>query len=262
MASAGTVHLMYHELERPGRALCQTERGYVRYVVSEADFRSQIAWLRGIDFRGSSVTEALAEEVGGRRQVAMTFDDGCETDLVVAAPSLKDAEFNATFYVVAGFIGRRGHSSLDQLRQLRRLGFEIGCHSMTHQYLPALSMEGLRVEICDAKKLLEDALGGRVDHFSCPGGRWDRRIARIAEEAGYRSVATSRSGVNSAADRFSLARVVILRDTPLERFGRLCHAEGLAARRAREAVLNLAKAVLGDARYERWRSVALRGKGA
>jgi peptidoglycan/xylan/chitin deacetylase (PgdA/CDA1 family) len=262
MARAGTVYLMYHELEIPGRALYQTEQGYVRYAVSEADFRSQMAWLRAGNFRGSSVTEALAGDGKERRRVAVTFDDGYETDLLVAAPVLMNVAFGATFYMVAGFVGRRGHLSVEQLRELARLGFEIGCHSMTHRYLPALPMDSLRIEIREAKKLLENILGRRVDHFSCPGGRWDRRVARAAEEAGYRSVATSRSGVNSAADRFSLARVAILRGTPLERFGRLCRADGLAVRRAREVALNLAKVILGNSRYERWRAAALDRKGA
>jgi len=44
--SAGAQHpilfLMYHELELPGRAMCQSEAGYVRYIVSEASFRQQM----------------------------------------------------------------------------------------------------------------------------------------------------------------------------------------------------------------------------
>jgi len=257
MPSQKTLYLMYHELERPGRDLCQTEAGYLRYVVRETDFRAHLAWLRAAGFHGTSVTEAWAEE-DRRRRIAITIDDGCESDLLIAAPLLKAAEFNATFYVVAGFVGRRGYLSVSQLLELDRLGFEIGCHSMTHQYLTVLPTESLRVEIWDSKSCLEDLLGKRVDHFSCPGGRWDQRVALVAEDAGYCSVATSRSGVNSSGDQFSLARVAILRNTPLAQFANICHAQALVPRRVRETILQLAKTVLSDARYDRWRSKALR----
>ena len=53
------VFLMYHELELPGRKLCQSEPGYVRYILSLEAFRSQMAWLKEQSWRGLSVTEAL-----------------------------------------------------------------------------------------------------------------------------------------------------------------------------------------------------------
>src|SRR5207245_791255 len=60
MANGSVVFLMYHELEVPDRSLCRPEPGYVRYVLTEADFRSQILWLRQARWHGLSVSEALA----------------------------------------------------------------------------------------------------------------------------------------------------------------------------------------------------------
>ena len=34
MAGSRIVFLMYHELELPGRRLCQSEPGYVRYILA------------------------------------------------------------------------------------------------------------------------------------------------------------------------------------------------------------------------------------
>jgi len=83
--SSGTVCLMYHELELPGRRLCQSEEGYVRYVVSLETFRSQLKVLRDAGLTGISVSQML----DGKRGVAITFDDGCETDVLAAAPLLR-----------------------------------------------------------------------------------------------------------------------------------------------------------------------------
>jgi peptidoglycan/xylan/chitin deacetylase (PgdA/CDA1 family) len=68
---------------------------------------------------------------------------------------------------------------------------------MYHRYLTNLDDKELRIETIDAKTRLEDIVGTNVHHFSCPGGFWNRRIERAAQLAGYRSVATSRIGINT-----------------------------------------------------------------
>jgi len=44
--------LMYHELELAGRKLCQSEPGYVRYILPLENFRSQMECLKQSGFRG------------------------------------------------------------------------------------------------------------------------------------------------------------------------------------------------------------------
>src|SRR5713101_9154349 len=81
----------------------------------------------------------------------------------LAAPALKDTRNNATFYVTVGFLGKRGYMSPAQLRELGALGFEIGCHSMTHPYLSDLSDDKLHQEIAIAKIKLEQITGRPVE---------------------------------------------------------------------------------------------------
>jgi peptidoglycan/xylan/chitin deacetylase (PgdA/CDA1 family) len=251
------VFLMYHEIEAAGRALCDTEPGYVRYVVSEATFRHQVAHLRASGYRGISVGQWIAD-VGARPAVVITFDDGSETDAVVAAPLLAEAGFGATFYVIAERVGWRGYLSPAQLRELCAAGFEIGCHSMTHSYLDEMNDEQLRVELGEARDRLEQISGCRVTHFSCPGGRWNRSLAHSAAEAGYQSVATSRVGINTAlTSRFNLARAAVMRDVDSAAFARMVRGAGLTARRARAGLLSAAKALLGNSAYERVRARVL-----
>ncbi|HEY0003483.1 MAG TPA: polysaccharide deacetylase family protein [Pyrinomonadaceae bacterium] len=268
--SDGLVYLMYHELELPTRALCESEPGYVRYVVGAEDFRQQLSHLQSNNFRGLCVGEALAladaerpaSSSENRPTVVITFDDGCETDLLVAAPLLQQLSFKATFYVTVAHLDQRGYLSKGQLRELSELGFEIGSHSMTHSLLSDLASDRLHVEIAGSKSRLEELIGKSVVHFSCPGGRWDQRVARIAREAGYDSVVTSSIGVNpQAPDRFRLSRVPVMRGMKIEDFERICRAEGLGLRRAQGAVLDAAKRVLGNSIYQRLRSTVL-GQGA
>lgn len=261
MSRDQTAFLMYHELGRPGRPTCRREPGYVRYVIPEESFRDQLDYLRTHGFQGLSVGAALAGRTAAQRAVAITFDDGCETDLLVAAPLLSERAFGATFYVVAGFVGQPGFLTGTQVRQLAELGFEIGCHSMTHPYLTDLDDRQLRVEIIDARDRLEQLTGRPVSHFSCPGGRWDERVARLARDSGYMSVATSRVGANTpAADRFCLARVAVQHGMRLSDFDGACRGRRRWRRRLKDRVLASAKWLAGNTLYEKLRTVVL-GQG-
>jgi peptidoglycan/xylan/chitin deacetylase (PgdA/CDA1 family) len=257
MAQRGIVFLMYHELELPGRQLCQSEPGYVRYILSQESFRSQMNVLTQNGWRGLSVSEALNDP--SANSVAITFDDGCETDLIAAAPILNENGFHATFYATADFVGRPGYLSGSQLQQLRDLEFEIGCHSMTHAYLDDLDASALRREIIDARKELEDLVGVKVEHFSCPGGRYDHRTIDLVREAGYRSLATSRAHANSpATSAYLLGRVAVLRNTDQITFQRICTGETLWQMRLRESMRAAAKRAMGNSVYDRLRALVLR----
>lgn len=250
--------LMYHELETQGRTVCNDDPGYMRYVLDAAVFRQHLSRLRADGVRGVSVGGALASFDDVTPKIAMTFDDGCETDLTLAAPMLKDAGFGATFYVTVEHLGRRGYLTETQLKELSDLGFEIGSHAMTHRFLHDLGTAEVREELAGSKRTLEDLTGRPVVHFSCPGGRWDRRVSEEARRAGYDSLVTSAIGMNSKrTDRFRLTRVAVLRGMSANEVAHVSRGRGLLKRRAKSAVLDAAKTLLGNRRYERLRAAAL-----
>jgi peptidoglycan/xylan/chitin deacetylase (PgdA/CDA1 family) len=259
MRDNAIIYLMYHELEVEGRPLCQREQGYVRYVIKVNDFREQIAWLQSAGIRGRSVSDGLDSKTAGG--VVITFDDGCESDVAVAAPILRAANFGATFYITVGYLGRPGYMVPRQVRELSQAGFEIGCHSMTHPYLNNLGEADLHHEIVDAKSQLEEMIGRAVHHFSCPGGRWTPRVAEVARRAGYRSVSTSEILANRPhSDSFRLGRIAVMRGLTLTAFQDLCSGHRLWQRQFRNFVQNASHQLLGNALYDRLRSLLLEHK--
>jgi peptidoglycan/xylan/chitin deacetylase (PgdA/CDA1 family) len=252
----GTVYLMYHELEQPGRPLCVDTPGYARYSVSTDDFRTQMRAIELAGLRGVSVGDALEHPRQG--SIVVTFDDGSVSDWTVAAPVLQAHGFTATFYVTSGFIDTPGHLSSEQLRSLADAGFEIGCHSATHRFLTHATDEELHREVVGSRDRIHDVTGRAVSHFSCPGGRWNRRVQDAVRAAGYRSMATSRIGVNTSSTcRYQLARNPVLKGLEPAAFQRLCRADGLFAARLRQIVLQGAKGAFGDKVYGKVRSAAL-----
>jgi peptidoglycan/xylan/chitin deacetylase (PgdA/CDA1 family) len=254
MSQTKIVFLMYHELELPERTLLHSDAGYTRYVLRESTFREHLEWLKQHNWLGLCVSDAL--KFPSQPAVAITFDDGCETDSLAAAPLLREWGFGATFYVTSGFIGRKDYLSPTQVRELSNAGFEIGCHSRTHAYLTDLSQGDLLKEVALAKTELEQIVGKRVEHFSCPGGRYDARVAQAARDGGYLTVATSRFQANTATtDRFGLGRIAMLRSTSVEDFENVCRARRLSLTRAADQVRGAARHLLGNNLYDQ-----LRGK--
>jgi peptidoglycan/xylan/chitin deacetylase (PgdA/CDA1 family) len=257
MSTSQIVYLMYHELELANRKLCQSEPGYVRYILSVDTFRSQMDWLKTNGWRGLNVSEALRYPAGDN--VCITFDDGCETDLIAAAPILREFGFNATFYLTAGFLGTPGYLNSDQARELDKLGFQIGCHSMTHPYLSDLPEPELKHEIVDAKLQLEETLGHNIEHFSCPGGRYDQRTLQMARSAGFVTVTNSQFYSNSMnTNPFELGRVAMLRDLKLEAFRAICQGRGLWKKRLQHEARKSMQRALGNNAYDRLRAAVLR----
>jgi len=253
-------YLMYHEIEVEGRPLCQSEQGYLRYVVRELDFRKQINWLQSAGLRGCSVSDALDSKVAGG--IAITFDDGCATDLIIAAPILREANYGATFYITVGYLGRPGYLVPQQVRELSDAGFNIGCHSMTHAYLSDLDELALNREIAEAKVRLEEMIDRPVVHFSCPGGRWSPRVSAVARRAGYHSVTTSRVAVNRrGSDPFQLARIAVMRGVTLSAFEDLCRGRGLWQRQFRNFLQSTSHQFLGNTLYDWIRSLILERRG-
>lgn len=248
--------LMYHELSRPGHPLCESDRGYAKYVVDGDAFGTHMQRLAADGFRGSSVGQALADIASASPTVAISFDDGCETDLTIAAPTLQRLGFTATSYVTSGFLGRRGFLTQSMLRELADAGFEIGSHAVTHRFLPDLADAELTAEVVQSRDQLEQITGRPVTHFSCPGGRFDRRVIDAVRRAGYTSLATGRIALHELGDdAFRLPRIVVTAGATADYVANVSRGRGLARYRARSVVLGAAKKVLGNRLYVALRAV-------
>jgi peptidoglycan/xylan/chitin deacetylase (PgdA/CDA1 family) len=249
-----TVALQYHEIQCGDVPLISSDPGAKLYCVTEEAFRSQLSALSSAGKRTIPVGQFLSEAPQGG-DVILTFDDGCATDLLVAAPALRALRFGATFFVTAARVGRAGYLSAAQLRELYQSGFEIGAHGLTHRVLPILARPELDRELAESRSRLEDVLGAAVLHLSYPGGRYDRSVVLAAKRAGYRSASTSRVGMNTQrTDRFRLRRVAITRSTTPQQLVAWTGGERLLVPWVRDTVLLVAKQVLGHARYDRIRN--------
>ena len=118
--------------------------------------------------------------------------------------------------------------------------------------------EARRREIVDAKLHIEQIIGHSIQHFSCPGGRYDERTLEIARRAGFRTVANSEFHSNSArTNLYKLGRVAMLRDTPVARFRATCFGNGLWRKRWQDSARRSVRRALGNRAYDRLRTSLL-----
>lgn len=164
--------------------------------VEPSAFSHQMECLKRLGFEGVPLRDAEAN--GTKKPIVITFDDGYMDNFLHAAPILESYGFRATIFCVSRKSGsvsdwtsepvwagiplmNRGH-----LRELDRMGFEIGSHSRSHPDLSRLSLSEAREEIEGSRRDLEDLLGRAVETFCYPYGAFAKPTVEIVRSAGYR----------------------------------------------------------------------------
>jgi peptidoglycan/xylan/chitin deacetylase (PgdA/CDA1 family) len=87
-----------------------------------------------------------------------------------------------------------GHVLLtwSQLQEFARMpGFGLGAHTLTHPDLPSRSQEDARAEILGGADRLASRVGVQVEHFAYPFGSWNRGVARLVADLGFRAAYTT-----------------------------------------------------------------------
>jgi peptidoglycan/xylan/chitin deacetylase (PgdA/CDA1 family) len=83
--------------------------------------------------------------------------------------------------------------------------FEIGSHTLDHQYLNNMGKEEIDRQLIGGKEQLEDILGRRVDAFCYPGGRFSGYIKETVKRIGFRSARTVENlRLDGGTDPFSI----------------------------------------------------------
>lgn len=128
--------------------------------------------------------QASADATTGH--VVLTFDHAAPSVYDTAFPILREFGYPALLAVVADRIGRtRGRLlGIDQLRELRSAGWEIGSHSMSdHPDFASLSAEELQSQCRKSKRwLLDHGFAAEAASIVYPMESATERVADVARE--------------------------------------------------------------------------------
>src|SRR5215467_4297237 len=123
------------------------------------------------------LSHQISELRAGKRvagTLSITFDDGYLDNFEVAAPILRALDLHATFFVTTGFIDSKvipfwdreldvqpGWMTWENVRALKKQGFDIGCHTRSHIDMGTADAATVRVELDESIETLRRELGTR-----------------------------------------------------------------------------------------------------
>jgi len=211
LASAKTKFLLYHDVA--------SLRGGNKVEAREL-FRRQLSLMAEWGFSFRSMSQFLAGEASGHRDVVITFDDGGSSFVDCALPVLQEFSAPATMYVVAGFVGCHGRVmdflTWKQIEELAAQGIDIGSHTLSHLLLGEMSADAVRFEIDSAAEIF-DAHGLTPTTLAYPYGRRSDLAKQVVRDAGFQAAFMIKKGGH---DAFELRRrlFTLAEPEPLVRF--------------------------------------------
>lgn len=195
---SSVVTLMYHKISD---ASSGEENAF---CVSSAQFEDDIRFLKENGYMfclASEVDDVLRGKKPRGKYVAVTFDDGYESDFYFAKPILEKYGAKATFFVIGAQIGIEDHISEAHLSALSKSNFaEIGSHSyslhsMTVSEIKQKFDSGDTKMIADdfqkSANVLEKIIGKKVTVLSYPNGIYSIEADRALKNVGFTASFTS-----------------------------------------------------------------------
>jgi peptidoglycan/xylan/chitin deacetylase (PgdA/CDA1 family) len=163
------------------------ENGY--RVISLSEFQDFVTYRRSIP----------------EKSVVITLDDGYKSVYDIAYPILKKYGFTAALFIYTDFIANsKSAMTWDQLRQMKRDGFEVGSHTLSHCDLTRKRegetdqayLERVKEELLVSKQIIDQKLGQNTVYVAFPYGEYDQTILALSQEAGYRMGFSVKHGGN------------------------------------------------------------------
>ena len=174
------------------------------FCISSKTFEEDIRFLKenGYTFCfASEVDDVLSGKRPRRNYVAVTFDDGYESDFYFAKPVLERYGAKATFFVIGSKIGMEDHIAKEHLSALSRLDVvEIGSHSYGLHNMPVAELKQsfdsknpkpIADDFLKSANILEKIIGKKVAVLSYPNGIYNTETDRALRNAGFTATFTS-----------------------------------------------------------------------
>ena len=239
--------LMYHHLDQTGDNVV---------TISQKLFEEQLDYLGENGYTTVSFDEVIAYVNDKnvelpQKPVAIVFDDGYESNYLLAYPALKARGDKATICVIGSCVGKRTYKDTgapmlpylgwDEAREMEESGLvRIGSHTYDmHQYAPlengtpresVLPLPGesdaefagkVREDYTINNDMIYENLGHNVEIFAYPNGKYNATSEKVIRSMGAKITLTTRVGMNyirkgKPESLFLLRRYSINQTTDLE----------------------------------------------
>ncbi len=199
------------------------------YVTKEV-FVSHLKIISDLGLQGISFIDCIDMLKAGNydtTKIVFTFDDGYSDNYQVAQ-ILKGYGYGATFFIPTFFPGRKypkrsiTYMPWNNIREIFRMGFEIGSHTVDHIPLGLASSDRVIYEIEQSKKDIEQQLSSVDDPrpkipltFSIPMGSYNTDVIKDIEKFGFEGCVTSNRGLLNVMHLQKAPRMKIEQNTDI-----------------------------------------------
>src|SRR5579859_2043362 len=199
--------LLYHNLGLTGDHL----------TLDPGSFRAQMRRVRDRGYATILSSQVANSEISQpSRSVLIAFDDGFESFVDHAVPTLVELGLRATVFLSSSFLGNTSPwfglrcMSPRQVREALASGaVEIGSHTRHHVDLRALTPSALLEELRTGRDDLEQLFGVPVSSLSYPFGAHNPAVVDAARHVFERAF-TTRQGLNTPqTNRYMLRRTTV-----------------------------------------------------
>lgn len=182
--------IMYHDI---------LPKKEVFFDITPEEFEQHLQLLQESGVTPISLNQLVAHLRTGlplpEKPILLTFDDGYGSHYKYVYPLLKKYGYPGVFSIYTLNIGKntgRTHVTWDQLREMATDPLvTISAHSVTHpQDVTVLPDDKLRMEVVESKRIIEAKLGIPIRYFTYPEGKYDARVEKFVQAAGYEAALT------------------------------------------------------------------------
>ena len=211
--ASALVALQYHHIDNSTPRLTS---------ISPALFENHIKYLTRNNFEVIPSTE-LVELIKSKSPklnhadkflAVITFDDGYQSILTNALPTLSKSNLPFTVFINPSLVGTAGYLDWQQLATLQARGGIIANHTMSHPHLIRQQPEEsksqwltrIKSEILDAEEIIEDKLGVSHKQLAYPYGEYNHEIKTLVEEMGFTAFSQHSGAIGRDSDPQALPR--------------------------------------------------------
>lgn len=154
-----------------------------------------------------------------RGAVTLTFDDGYTGVYHGAKPIMDKFGFAGVAYVITDLVGAPGRMTVDQLKSLQDLGWDIASHTKGHKFLVSgKPADGeIESELAESQKwLVNNGFPRGSRHLSSPGGEFNDNVLSTVKKyyASHRTIMEEKE-ICPPADPYMLKVRNIINSTPV-----------------------------------------------
>ncbi|MFI8926506.1 polysaccharide deacetylase family protein [Streptomyces sp. NPDC053474] len=146
--------------------------------------KTRPATREGFEVRGQAELPPVFTTVPTKDKVVfLTVDDGAEKDPAFLW-MMSDLKIPYTAFL-SDYLVKEDYG---YFKRMRDQGVALNNHTLNHRYLPGLSYEAQRHEICGMQDVIERRYGKRPELFRPPYGNYNRDTLRAAKSCGVKAV--------------------------------------------------------------------------